>query len=87
MYLISHHLHPRGPTATGSSYLCGDSTLHHTDVEVRRSSFVHLHTAVGNHKHGTIWEFHISGTKRLELYQLCLQTKKIYDFDQQITLI
>lgn len=53
-------------------YLCGNATLHHTDVEMRRSSFVHLHAAVGNHKHGPIWEFDISGPQRLELYQLCL---------------
>lgn len=58
---------------TISPYLCGDATLHHTDVEVRRSSFVHLHTAVGDHKHGPTRELHISGSQRLELYQLGLR--------------
>lgn len=53
-------------------HLCGNPTLHHTDVVVRRSSFVHLHAAVGNHKHGTIREFDIGSTQGLELDQLCL---------------
>lgn len=61
---------------TVSPYLCSDSTFDHTDVEVRRSSFVHLHTAVGDHKHGPIGELDISGSQRLELYQLCLTDKR-----------
>lgn len=39
---------------------------------MRRSSFVHLHTGTGDHKHGPIREIHIGGSQRLEFYQLCL---------------
>lgn len=53
-------------------HLCGDSTLHYADVEVRRGSFVHLHAAVGDHKHGAVGELDVGGSQRLELYQLCL---------------
>jgi len=56
----------------GTTHLCGDPTLHYTDVVVGRSSFIHLFAAVGNHKHSPIWELNVSGPQRLELYQLCL---------------
>lgn len=53
-------------------HLCCNPTFHHPDVVVRRSSFVHLNAAVGDHKHGPVWELDIGGPQRLELYQLRL---------------
>lgn len=60
-----------------SLYLCGNSTLHHTDIEVRRSSFVHLNAAVGDHKHSLVRKLDISCSQRLEVYQLCLAEQSV----------
>lgn len=62
-------------TGRDHMYLCGDSTFHHADIEMRRSSFVHLYTAVGDYKHSPIWQLNIRGPQRLELYQLRLSEK------------
>lgn len=55
-----------------SPNLCSHSAFRHADVEVRGRGFVHLHAAVGDHKHGPIWEPDVSGSQGLELDQLCL---------------
>lgn len=56
-------------------YLCSNSAFHHADVVVRRCSFVHLHTAVGDHKHSPIRELDVGGSQGMEFNQLCLADK------------
>lgn len=56
-------------------YLCSNSAFHHADVVVRRCSFVHLHAAVGDHKHSPIRELDVGGSQGMEFDQLCLADK------------
>lgn len=58
-----------------SPYLCSNSAFHHTDVEVRRCGFVHLHAAVRDYKHSPVRELDISGSQGLEFDQLGLADK------------
>lgn len=55
-----------------SPNLCSNSAFNHADVEVRSGGFVHLHAAVGDHKHGPVGELDVGGSQGLELDQLCL---------------